>query len=46
MTTRELLQGDAVILRGGAHGLRFSEDTVLLEVKQGPYHGTEEKEKF
>src|SRR4029450_6563359 len=42
----ELREGDIVILVGGGHGFRMLEDTVLLEVKQGPYTGLEEKELF
>lgn len=46
LATRELSVGDiAVILRGG-HAFRMLEDTVLLEVKQGPYTGLNEKEYF
>jgi hypothetical protein len=37
--TRELAAGDTLIAVGGGHGFRFLEDTVLLEVKQGPYPG-------
>jgi hypothetical protein len=35
-----------VIFVDGGHGFRILEDTVLLEVKQGPYTGLEEKEFF
>jgi len=31
-------------LVGGGHGFRMQEDTVLLEIKQGPYLGLGEKE--
>lgn len=44
--SREMAQGDVVILMGGGHGFRLLEDTVLLEVKQGPYSGVQEKERF
>ncbi len=46
VATRELRQGDILILIGGGHGFRMIEDTVLLEVKQGPYLGLDEKERF
>ena len=46
VTTRELEAGDLVLLTSGGHGLRMTEDTVLLEVKQGPYTGMDEKERF
>lgn len=46
VTTRELRAGDVMLMVGGGHGFRMLEDTVLLEVKQGPYTGLEEKELF
>lgn len=46
VATRELHTGDIMIMVGGGHGFRMLEDTVLLEVKQGPYTGLEEKELF
>jgi len=30
----------------GKLGFRLVEDTVLLEVKQGPYSGVQEKDRF
>jgi hypothetical protein len=44
--TRELKAGDMILLAGGGHGLRMSEDTVLLEIKQGPYLEKNEKDRF
>jgi len=46
VTTRELQVGDILIAVAGGHGFRVFEDTVLLEVKQGPYPGGAEKERF
>ena len=46
VTTRELRPGDVMLMVGGGHGFRMLEDTVLLEVKQGPYLGIDEKERF
>jgi uncharacterized protein with PhoU and TrkA domain len=46
VATRELNQGDLMLMVGGGHGFRMLEDTVLLEVKQGPYTGLDEKERF
>ena len=46
VATRELGLGDLVLIVGGGHGFRMLEDTVLLEVKQGPYTGLDEKERF
>lgn len=39
--TRRLLGGDVCLLLGGGHGLRFVDDTNMLEVKVGPYLGKE-----
>lgn len=44
--SRELQTGDVLILVGGGHGFRMIEPTVFLEVKQGPYIGVHEKERF
>jgi hypothetical protein len=44
--TRELATGDIMVMVGGGHGFRMVEDTVLLEVKQGPYYGPDEKAYF
>jgi hypothetical protein len=41
-----LEQGDLILLAGGGHGFRCLEDTVLMEIKQGPYTGLVEKEHF
>lgn len=43
LDTVALGPGDIVVLLGGGHGFRMDEDTVLLEVKQGPYGGLDEK---
>jgi hypothetical protein len=46
VATRVLSTGDVMIMVSGGHGFRMLEDTVLLEVKQGPYPGVEEKVRF
>jgi hypothetical protein len=46
VTTRELCEGDIMLMVDGGHGFRMLEGTVLLEIKQGPYTGLEEKERF
>src|SRR5262249_23129277 len=46
VASRKLRRGDIVLLVGGGHGFRLQENTVLLEVKQGPYTGIDEKERF
>lgn len=46
ITTRKLKVGDIILLLGGGHGFRMLEDTVLFEVKQGPYVGNADKARF
>lgn len=46
VATRELRTGDVMLMVGGGHGFRMLEDTVFLELKQGPYLGVDEKELF
>ena len=46
VATRDLYEGDIMLMVGGGHGFRMVEDTVLLEIKQGPYLGVDEKERF
>ncbi len=46
IATRELGPGDIMLMVSGGHGFRMLEDTVLLEIKQGPYPGLDEKEHF
>jgi hypothetical protein len=46
VATRELGDGDIMLMIAGGHGFRMLEDTVFLEVKQGPYTCVEEKERF
>jgi hypothetical protein len=46
MTTRLLCQGDTVLLAYGGHGITILEPSKILEVKQGPYAGREDKEFF
>jgi quercetin dioxygenase-like cupin family protein len=46
LCSREVGSGDVVVLLSAGHGFRLLEDTVLLEVKQGPYSGLHEKELF
>jgi hypothetical protein len=42
---RELAAGDVVLLLRGGHGFRLLEDTVLLEVRQGPFR-PDDKQRF
>jgi hypothetical protein len=47
IATRDLYEGDIMLMVSGGHGFRMLEETVLLEIKQGPYPGAEEeKERF
>jgi hypothetical protein len=46
VTTRTLTEGSIILLLGGGHGFRMSEDTLLFEVKQGPYAGDADKARF
>jgi hypothetical protein len=46
VATVPLKEGDIIIMLRGGHGFRIHEDTVLLEVKQGPYTGMADKERF
>ncbi|MDF1671610.1 MAG: WbuC family cupin fold metalloprotein [Roseovarius sp.] len=43
----DLETGDIVmLLASGGHGFRLKDDTILFEVKQGPYVGEKDKERF
>lgn len=44
LCSRELSKDDVIILVSGGHGFEFADDTVLLEVKQGPYLGDRDKD--
>lgn len=33
--------GDTVVFHSGGHSVRYDEDTIFVEVKQGPYYGRE-----
>ena len=43
---RELNVGDVMFMVSGGHGFRMVEDTVLLEIKQGPYTREDENDDF
>ncbi len=43
----EILEtGDILMLVNGGHGFTMLADTILFEIKQGPYTGLVEKERF
>ena len=41
-----LVSGEAIVLLRGGHGLKMLEDTIIYEVKQGPYLGKNDKTFF
>ncbi len=44
--SRELEAGDVILLIKGGHGFEVLEDLEMIEVKQGPYAGDEDKTRF
>jgi len=46
LTSRDLNTGDVILLASGGHGFEFLEDTEMVEVKQGPHSGDNDKERF
>jgi hypothetical protein len=46
LESRLLEKGDIVLLSGGGHGLVMLEDSEIVEVKQGPFVGVQEKTRF
>ncbi len=44
--SRVLVEGDVILLSAGGHEMKFIEDTELIEIKQGPYLGKEDKVRF
>ena len=45
-TSRELTTGDVILLASGGHGFEFLEETEMIEVKQDPYCGDQDKVRF
>jgi mannose-6-phosphate isomerase-like protein (cupin superfamily) len=41
--TRILEVGDIILLCGGGHSFEMLEESSMIEVKQGPYAGEEDK---
>ena len=46
LESRILETGDVILLAHGGHGFEMLEDTEMIEVKQGPYAGDEDKTRF
>ncbi len=44
--SRELKAGDVVLLIKGGHGFEVLEEIEMIEVKQGPYAGDQDKNQF
>jgi hypothetical protein len=44
--TEIVSQGDVILLCGGGHGFEIIEDSIMIEVKQGPYVGIDDKVRF
>jgi len=44
--SRILVDGDIIFLSSGGHGFTMLEDTVMIEIKQGPYAGVMDKVRF
>lgn len=46
LESRVLNVGDVILLATGGHGFEALEEIEMIEVKQGPYAGDEDKTKF
>jgi mannose-6-phosphate isomerase-like protein (cupin superfamily) len=46
LESRVLGAGDAILLMQGGHGFEVIEDVEMIEVKQGPYVGEQDKTRF
>lgn len=46
LESRELKSGDVILLIKGGHGFEVLEDLEMIEVKQGPYAGDQDKTRF
>jgi hypothetical protein len=42
-TSRVLEKGDVILLTGGGHGYKALKNTEMVEIKQGPYLGKNDK---
>lgn len=43
---RVLMSGDIILLASGGHGFEMIEDSEIIEIKQGPYAGEQDKTRF
>jgi hypothetical protein len=46
LCSRELSEGDIVLLIRGGHGFKMLQATEMVEIKQGPYAGDLDKTRF
>lgn len=46
LESRKLYAGDVILLVSGGHGFRVLEEVEMIEVKQGPYAGEQDKKRF
>ena len=46
LESRNLKAGDIILLVSGGHGFQVLEDVEMVEVKQGPYAGENDKKRF
>lgn len=46
LESRVLVAGDVILLASGGHGMEALENLEMIEVKQGPYSGDQDKSRF
>lgn len=46
LESRDLYAGDIILLVSGGHGFTVLEEVEMIEVKQGPYAGENDKKRF
>lgn len=46
LESRDLYAGDIILLVSGGHGFQVLEEVEMIEVKQGPYAGNDDKRRF
>lgn len=46
LESRDLHAGDVILLVSGGHGFQVLKEVEMIEVKQGPYAGEEDKKRF
>ncbi len=46
LESRKLYAGDVILLVSGGHGFFVLEEVEMVEVKQGPYAGVQDKQRF